>query len=79
MILDDNGEFELRFKTSPLPDPDFRRDLQRWSGQIGLSWARFFGAIVGDTVSIHFFQLPPPKGSSGYKGRYKLQLKENLK
>ena len=40
MILDDNGEFELRFRTSPLPDPTFRQDLQRWSGQIGLSWAR---------------------------------------
>ena len=76
MILAENGEFELRFRTSPLPDPTFRQDLQRWSGQIGLSWARFFGAI-GDGVSIHFHQLPPPEGATGYRGRFKLQLKED--
>jgi hypothetical protein len=75
MILAESGEFDLRFKTSPLPDPTFRRDLGRWFRQIGLSWARFFGAIAGDRVSLHFFQLPPPPGSHGYKGTFKLQLK----
>ena len=75
MTLSENGEFDLRFRTSPLPDPTFRRDLQRWSRQIGRSWARYFGAIAGDRVSIHFLQLPPPEGSSGYKGRFKIRLK----
>jgi len=74
MTLDENGEFDLRFRSSPLPDPDFREDLQQWCGHIGLSWARHFGAIAGDRVSLHFFQLPPPKGSCGYRGKFKLQL-----
>jgi hypothetical protein len=66
------GIFHLRFREPHrLPDPNFRKALHRWCGRIGLSWARHFGAIAGDRVSLHFFQLPPPKGSCGYRGKFK--------
>jgi hypothetical protein len=71
-----SGQFNLRFRSSPLSDPDFRRALHRWAKQIGTGWARRTG-IKAHSVSIHFFELPPPKGSSGYKGTFKLHTERH--
>jgi hypothetical protein len=63
---EDSGKFDLRFRSSPLPDPTFRRDLHRWAGQIGCGWARRIGYGKGSVVSIHFSD--PKKAKGSYKG-----------
>jgi hypothetical protein len=40
LVLDEEtGNFDLYFRSQPLPDPDFLRDVERWCKQIGTGWA----------------------------------------
>jgi hypothetical protein len=69
-----SGKFELRFRSSPLPDPNFCKDLHRWAGQVGCVWARRTG-LKAHSVSLHF--VDPKKAVGCYKGSFKLHTEHS--
>ena len=69
--MKESGNFDLRFRSSPLPDPNFRKDLEKWAKKVGTGWAKRTGAVAGDCVSLHFLNLKSAKADGFYRGTFK--------
>ena len=73
MTLDEGtGIFTLHCDPH-LPDPTFRRDLQRWAGRIACGWAKRIGYGAGSVVQLNFSSR---LGRGRYIGSFQAHLAE---